>query len=334
MKTNKKKRIGVVDILTSITILLVVLGHHKFLRDDVYWYYNFDKFIYSFHMGLFMVLSGFVTSYTYPYKNQVNFNIDEYKAYVIPKLNKIIPNYFIVGVLACILKYDGLEFFLVNLLHLIISPTEGSIQIIWYIYVLLFLFAITPFIFKLRDKWFTILVIISLLLSIISPYVTTLFCLNNIFRLLFFFLMGFIIQKKFVKIENCKNWIIILLSSLFVVSEIFIVRFDNLGYTGLSYIVTSLLSLPFFYGISKLLLQGKITVYISSVIVRYNMPIYLWQVFWLNLIYLLYTYYFPVLDSKYMVLYIVISTLITIIGCICISKLFRNMNVLLKNIKN
>lgn len=49
----------IVDVLTLMATILVVMGHHKFLRGEVGWYYVYDKIIYSFHMGFFMTISGF-----------------------------------------------------------------------------------------------------------------------------------------------------------------------------------------------------------------------------------------------------------------------------------
>ena len=55
MSENKKTRIASVDIAKAIAIFTVLMGH-TVDSDTVY------KTIYSFHMPLFFLLSGFVTS--------------------------------------------------------------------------------------------------------------------------------------------------------------------------------------------------------------------------------------------------------------------------------
>ena len=64
-----KERIKSIDFCKGIAILLVVLGHateHTNASLSYDWLY---KYIYSFHMPLFMFISGFVS-----YKNKYNWN--------------------------------------------------------------------------------------------------------------------------------------------------------------------------------------------------------------------------------------------------------------------
>lgn len=57
-----KQRLDYIDILRCVAIFLVVLGHvtnHSGYSDSF-----LSKILYSFHMPLFMCISGFVTSYS------------------------------------------------------------------------------------------------------------------------------------------------------------------------------------------------------------------------------------------------------------------------------
>ena len=62
-KLDKQSRVEWIEICKGIAILLVVLGHtfrDEMLTNDIA--YFLKTFIYSFHMPLFMAISGYVFS--------------------------------------------------------------------------------------------------------------------------------------------------------------------------------------------------------------------------------------------------------------------------------
>ena len=68
-------RISFIDQLKGITILLVVIGHlieHNAGRDNFLW-----TFIYSFHMPLFMFISGYLAYVTFRMERFNFFNLPE-----------------------------------------------------------------------------------------------------------------------------------------------------------------------------------------------------------------------------------------------------------------
>lgn len=97
---QKKERLVIVDILTLMATVLVVMGHHKFLRESIGWYPVYDKIIYSFHMGFFMTISGFLIKYTFP-------DNCRWGKYVGKKIRKFVPAYFAVGILAALLSFKS-----------------------------------------------------------------------------------------------------------------------------------------------------------------------------------------------------------------------------------
>lgn len=57
-KTNNKRNVTI-DVLRGIAVISVIIGH-SIQRGMVVNYYNtFFKIIYTFHMPLFMLLSGY-----------------------------------------------------------------------------------------------------------------------------------------------------------------------------------------------------------------------------------------------------------------------------------
>lgn len=78
MENIKENRIEYIDLIKGFTILLVVLGH-------IYQYNNPIKiWIYSFHMPLFFIISGFFA------KNNINLNkllMKKFKSLIIPYIS-------------------------------------------------------------------------------------------------------------------------------------------------------------------------------------------------------------------------------------------------------
>ena len=58
------KRIIGIDVMQGIAMVLVVLGHHLFPFMPE-WYMRMFYWIYTFHMPLFIFISGFLVRYSY-----------------------------------------------------------------------------------------------------------------------------------------------------------------------------------------------------------------------------------------------------------------------------
>lgn len=76
---SSNKRIQWIDIAKGIGIILVLIGHISLNK-------KINNFIYSFHMPLFFILSGYL------YKNKEN--------YVKKKTKTILVPYFIVSIIS------------------------------------------------------------------------------------------------------------------------------------------------------------------------------------------------------------------------------------------
>lgn len=87
----QKERLENIDILRGVAIILVVLGHtlpsngpNSILRN----------FIYSFHMPLFMCISGFVTRYSYTFNLKSNMG---HFSYIYRKFKSLMVPYMVWG---------------------------------------------------------------------------------------------------------------------------------------------------------------------------------------------------------------------------------------------
>jgi fucose 4-O-acetylase-like acetyltransferase len=102
----KKLRNIKIDFLKAVAIFLVVYGHciqyagngkNNFFQDPVF------IFIYSFHMPLFMMISGWVFFYSFSRKDFIEIVVDRFKQLVVPVMFWTVTFSFFVG----LVKYKG-----------------------------------------------------------------------------------------------------------------------------------------------------------------------------------------------------------------------------------
>ena len=209
-----KERIKSIDFCKGIAILLVVLGHateHTNASLSYDWLY---EYIYSFHMPLFMFISGFVF-----YKNKYNWIDIKKRAYQL-----LVP-FFVYQIIVSLI-FSG-NFSYATWFYNIKSPG----QFLWYLLVLFYIttfFTILNIIFFSRDKndYITngvvanrkfdnkdiIIVLITIVISgfclFIAPRVIKStgydYGLNLFSRFIIFFLLGLLTRKYFN--ENVKSF--------------------------------------------------------------------------------------------------------------------------------
>ena len=314
---TKRERLSILDILTLMATLLVVMGHHKFLRESIGWYPVYDKIIYSFHMGFFMTISGFLVKYTFPENCQ-------WKNYVWKKVKKFVPAYFSVGLIAALLSFKSWTGFGRDMLMLAIYPGAGPIQIIWYIYVLLMFYCLAPFIFRLPTKQRWIILAISIIPAVFYHTIPPYFNLHNFFRLLPFFLLGSQLADHHERIREIADCKILLLGIPFLVFlAICILLQGNPLKGGLGKLIPSALSLPCMYYIARKLVKCDMIATLSSSFSPFVYPVYLWQMFFINAIWMIWQKTPWTLNDTTAIIYLVCSVTITILGIVLMVKVWR-----------
>lgn len=143
-----KQRREELDIAKGLAIFLVVLGHLVTGRnpDGNSWYVVLQALIYEFHMPFFIILSGAVF--------QLTFRADGFSAgwaFILSRTRRLLPAFVIFSILIWAGKNVASQFLAVDnastsewgeLLEIYLSPTTSVARSLWYIYVLLELYAL------------------------------------------------------------------------------------------------------------------------------------------------------------------------------------------------
>ena len=164
----------VLDIAKGLAIVLVVIGHY-FPEDSPDSYIALNHWIYSFHMPLFMFLSGYIYL-VYKKENLL------YSEFIYNKFKRLMIPYFCVSTLIITLKllssgnaYLQNPVTVFSYLEMFYLPSAGYFM--WFLWSLFTIFLIVPF---FRNKGSRLcLFVFSLLLNLLSPK----FSLPRIFSL-------------------------------------------------------------------------------------------------------------------------------------------------------
>lgn len=319
---EKRPRLVTVDIMQGLAMLLVVIGHHllDFMPDG---YGRFHSWLYIFHMPYFIFLSGFLIAYSYKGEQYVKYIYRRFRKFFIP--------YVLIGVIVTLLvslKY-GIASIGNNLLNLLISPKQSEATFLWYIYLLFFLYALYPAIQFIQKKntvlCNAVLVIIGIILFMF-PARIQLLCLDYFTEYFIFYALGIVASSFFKQIMSHPQANIAASSvslACFIIISIF--TFRGGGHDWYSWMLCFLV-IPAMYALSYTIKHIP-TVRNTLVSISKNcFYIYLLHMFFVQGIAFIFTHISSnELDSVATVIYILISTVISIAGPIYIFKLFQNI---------
>lgn len=273
-----KKYYEDMNIARGIGIFLVVLGHSfpdaKFGNSAFYSY--IDKFIYSFHMPLFIMLSGF-----FAYKVYEVTNSNDYINFITKKFKRLMVPYFLLSLIACPIKlymnkYAARPIDVNSLfISILIKPLEIPIQFFWFIYTLFLIFIIVPLFRKVPVK---IMVLITLVLNLAHIDITNTFYINGIIHYLFYFYLGLFFKEHYEKYEHFKGKTVVVICSLMLLVALNLL--DVTGKTEYAFysLVTAILGIMAFVNISFIIKDyGKNGFF--SVLGKYSYDIYLFSWF-------------------------------------------------------
>ncbi len=194
------QRFSHIDLLKGLGISLVVVGHMTPGLGPA-GYQRFRDIIYTFHMPLFMAVSG----YLYAATARIG-SWRDYRAFVVKKLKRLAVPYFAVSL--TILAVKALAGRFVTLenpvtgdfwRYIFLNPSGGFAEFLWFIYVLQVIFVIFPFIeLKVKNRIFLSVVFIGMAL-LRAPHA---FCLNIVFLMIVYFYLGALMARSYEKIKR------------------------------------------------------------------------------------------------------------------------------------
>ena len=199
MKSNNK--INWLLILQGWAMLLVVLGHVTTGLPKPGWAQMVKDFAYSFHMPLFMLISGWLFYLTrlksgggdWPYNKIVK---DKALRLLIPGLVFSIVAFAVkIAIPGEMSRQTDLTF--TEILHAYLFPFDNPLRELWFIATLFWFFIFTPFWkFLLSKKWITYFsVAVLTVLHFFHPSIEFL-CIDRVFRFAIWFFLGIVISKE------------------------------------------------------------------------------------------------------------------------------------------
>lgn len=253
METIKNyKNIDYVTFLQSFAVVLVLLGHSipKVIEGNIP--LGFDllhKLIYTFHMPLFFVISGFLLAKSFVVQSK---SILSFKTFVIDKFKRLIIPYISIGTLAYCLKAFifnkfayrpaevSFEFYIKSLL----IPWDNPNIYLWFLPTIFAILILGYFLLKINilkvKKMSLILFFLFLFISNFSTNINiSLFNFKGIIFYFFYFYLGilFFIYKDVVFKILVKFYILIILFLMFVLC-FFINNYIFENIYGISYLLT------------------------------------------------------------------------------------------------
>lgn len=313
-----KERLHYIDKCSGIAITLVVYAHILFPETrQMDWYIKSATFIYKFHMPLFMCLSGYLA-----FMSVANKNIRSGRAYVEfqkKKIQKFLPVYVFFSLLALSIdvfyRHVSTKEINTSVYSFFFTPTLGSAVFVWYLYVLMGFYLITPFLINLKSSYKYLLLAFGFLLTNVS--LTPVFCFDFFCKFFFFFLLGGLLyqhNESVTRFLNRNGGKIVLLAVLLIVV-------DFLTNSSIPFQVICLAMIPTVLYVSqrqwpRLISQAFITIGVSS------FCIYLFNTTLLNLYYSFYKFLFK---SNIGAGFVFSCLLMTILIAVCIRIIFNKV---------
>ena len=234
-----KRRLFLVDVWITIALLFVILGHCS-ARFAPPWYDALKSWIYSFHMGVFFFIAGFLMHYTKkPMKN-----FSDYLRLIGDKFRKFAVPFVILGILLSLIPLAQHHFSAKSIrtaLNLFYRPTASYVIFLWFIYVLFEFYLIAPFISQYYNPAICLFLLIAIGLSLIGVN-CNLFAIHLFSRHFIFLLLGIIAAENINILRSIPRLPVYLVACVFLYLSIF--------HPGLFYPASGVLALPFMLSLS------------------------------------------------------------------------------------
>jgi fucose 4-O-acetylase-like acetyltransferase len=202
---SKIKYLEDINILTGLAIVFVVIGHlvtgPEINTNSIHWYKFLKEYIYSFHMPLFIFVSGFLLHYTMP----SILTISDYTDYATKKIVRLMPSFLFFAIVVFAikillernLKVDNPVNSYSDFFKIFYMPTFSFAGYLWYIYVLLLYYLTLPILMQKVKVELLLLASIPFAFIPLTPF----FLNPQIYRFWYFQIL---LHRRFLLINlNC-----------------------------------------------------------------------------------------------------------------------------------
>lgn len=221
-------RIVSLDIAKAVCIILVVIGHYV-PDNSPMWYVMLHDVIYTFHMPLFMFVSGYV--YIATKKDTA------YSVFLLKKIRRLMVPYLATSVVVIVIKLltqgsmsvdnPVTVFSFVEMFYL---PVAG--YFLWFIWALWWMFVLVP-LFK-RKQSHVVIFILGIVLHFIPVELPQIFCLKQFSGMLMYFMFGVFVfeNDRLHRFLRKFNWGKVVCASIAFVSGQFLFLTNGIGEGG------------------------------------------------------------------------------------------------------
>jgi fucose 4-O-acetylase-like acetyltransferase len=255
------------DLLRGIGVLLVLYGH-SLVTGPLVLNNLFTYAIYSFHMPLFFIISGFLYSkkgsyFEYSKKKFSRLMIP----YIVNAMIIVIGNWFLGTYFNGLLLTGGKT----DLIWLVYG--QGA----WFIFTLFCIFLLFPIIEIIKNRVGVIITLIILLILAMLTNNLYVFSINGIFYSIIYFYFGYLIKDHYLTVTQFVNKYKVYLIGLFLISPLFrispVCGIDN-EHNLFIKIFFALVGTALFYSIA-LKINNNVIKSILKSFSDYSLPLYL-----------------------------------------------------------
>lgn len=236
---SSSRHIASLDIAKIACIILVVMGHYDPVNAPVH-YSNMVKVIYTFHMPVFLFISGFLYAAT--------FRVVSFKSFITKKLRRLAIPYLATSAIIITIKLltQGSArvdhpVTALSYLRMFYLPEAG--YFLWFIIALLIMFVIV-FFFKSKVSRLALLVV-SLTLSLLPSCGIDVLCLRQVQEMMIYFMTGVVVADyapKLFRLSILPTLVILLIfigcEAYYVQHQDSIVIYKALAFIGIATMMT------------------------------------------------------------------------------------------------
>ena len=278
-----KTRLTVLDNMQGVAMLLVVIGHSAFNGISPAWCFKVKDLLYSFHMALFVFISGFLIRYNY---REIT-SLIQYREFILKRLKKFGIPFLTVGTICLVLtaweRHFGASEFAEGFFYLILAPRQSHSGFLWYIYLLFEFYCLVPLLYKLKG-WWQLALLVCLAYPAMHPLPFQWGACDHASRFLFFLYAGSLAANIFLSEHGKFSFYLLLPIAVAALGFVALEVYFWINGIELYSFFAGVLSIPFIFGLSLLLMKCSCCTEVLGVISRNCFYIYLLHLFVLQFI--------------------------------------------------